>query len=85
MADINSTKWETTAQSPSGQLALELWEWPAGKVLELSAKVESDAGASKHAELERLVKMNSLSLSASQDTKTSVVLHTLADHTSPPR
>ena len=45
MADINSTKWETTAQSPFGQLALELWEWPAGKVLELSAKVESNAEA----------------------------------------
>lgn len=80
IANINSTKWETTAPSPSGKLALELWEWPAGKILELSAKVESDAEASKYAQLERLVKMRNLSLSASQDTKTSIVLKTLADH-----
>jgi hypothetical protein len=85
IASINSTKWETKAPSPSGKLALELWEWPAGKILELSAKVESDAEASKYAQLERLVKMNNLSLSASQDTKTRMVLETLADHTSRPR
>jgi hypothetical protein len=85
VANIKSTTWETTAQSPSGKLALELWEWPAGKILEISAKVGSDAAASKYAELERLVKMNNLSLSASQDTKTSMVLRTLTGHTSPPR
>jgi hypothetical protein len=85
IANINSTTWETTAQSPSGKLALELWEWSAGKILELSAKVESDAEASKYAQLEQLVKMKNLSLSASQDTKTSMVLETVADHTSPPR
>lgn len=85
MADINSTKWETTAQSPSGQLALELWEWPAGNVLELSAKVGSDGEASKYAELERLVHMKNLSLDPSQDTKTSVALKAFADHASPPK
>jgi hypothetical protein len=74
IASINSTKWETTAQSPSGSLALELWEWSAGNVLELSAKVQSKAGTSKLADLERLLKMNNLSLSASQDTKTNMVL-----------
>ncbi len=83
VASINSTTWETTAQSPSAKLALELWEWPAGKILELSAKAGSDAEASKYAELERLVKMNNLSPSDSQDTKTSIVLETLVDHASP--
>ena len=85
MADINSTKWDTTAQSPFGQLALELWQWPAGKVLELSAKVESDAEASKYAELERLVHVKNLSLDTRQDAKTSVVLKTFAGHASPPK
>ncbi len=85
IADIDSTKWEATARSPSGQIALELWEWPAGKVLELSAKVEYDAAASKYAELERLASVKNLSLSASQDTKTSMVLKTAAAHPSPPR
>jgi hypothetical protein len=85
IANINSTKWETTAPSPSGKLALELWEWPAGKILELSAMVESDAEASKYAQLEQLVKVKNLSLSASQDTKTRMVLETLVDHPSLPR
>jgi hypothetical protein len=85
IANINSTQWETTAQSSSGKLSLELWEWPLGKILELSAKAGPDAEASKYAELERLVKMKNLGLSASQDTKTSMVLETLVDHTSPPR
>ena len=80
---MNSTAWETTAQSPSGKLALELWQWPAGKILELSAKAGSDAEASAYAELERLVKTNNLSPSDSQDTKTSIVLETLVDHASP--
>ena len=83
MADINATKWQTTAQSPSGQLALELWEWPSGKVLELSAKVESDAEASKYAELERLVSAKNLSLDPGQDTKTTVALKAFAGHASP--
>ena len=85
IADINSTGWETRTQSPPGKLALELWEWRAGRVLELSAKVGSDAGASKYAELERLVTRKNLPLGPSQDNKTSMVLETLAVHTSPPR
>jgi len=85
IANINLTKWETTAQSPYGKLTLELWEWPAGKILELSAKAGPEAEASKFAKLERLVEAKNLSLSASQDTKTSMVLETLTDHTLPPR
>ena len=83
MADINSTQWEAAALSSFGSLALELWEWPAGRILELSAKFEPDAEESAYAELERLVKAKNLTLSASQDTKTSVVLKTFADRTSP--
>jgi hypothetical protein len=85
IASIKSTKWETTTQSPSGSLTLELWEWSAGKVLELSTKVESEAEMSKLADLERLLKVNNLSLSASQDTKTNTVLETLAGRTSRPK
>lgn len=85
IADINSTKWETSVQLPAERLALELWEWPAGRVLELSARVNSDAEASTLAELERLVKTHNLPLSASQDSKTGMVLETLANHPSSPR
>jgi hypothetical protein len=85
IGNINLTQWNTAAQSPSGKLTLELWEWPLGRILELSAKVGSEAEASKYAELERLAKMNNLGLSASQDTKTSIVLKTFIDHASPPK
>jgi hypothetical protein len=80
IANIKLTKWETTGQSPFRKLTLELWEWPAGNILELSTKVGPDAGQSKYAELQRLVNMKSLSLSARQGTKTSMVLETLTHH-----
>jgi hypothetical protein len=78
IADIRLTKWETPVASPSGKLALELWEWPAGKLLEVSAKASDVAAESKYAELEQLLKGKDLSLNAEQDTKTSVALKTLA-------
>jgi len=82
IANIKSTKWETKAQSPFRKLTLELWEWPAGDILELSTKVGPEAGPSKDAELQRLVNTKGLSLSASQGTKTRMVLETLTHHTS---
>jgi hypothetical protein len=84
IANIKSTKWEATAQSPFRKLALELWDWSAGQILEVSAKVGSDAGPAKYAELQRLMDVNSLPLSASQGTKTRIVLETLAHYPSAP-
>ncbi len=83
IVDISLTKWETPADSASGKLALELWEWPAGKLLEVSAKASHAAKDSKYAELEQLLMAKDLSLSANQDVKTSVALQTLA-HQLPP-
>jgi hypothetical protein len=54
IASIHSTKWQTVSQSPYGKLALELWEWPAGRVLELSSKAAPGSDASKYSELEQL-------------------------------
>jgi hypothetical protein len=78
IASISLTKWETPAGSRSGKAVLELWEWPEGKLLEVSAKARSAAGVSRYAELEQLLKAKGLSLSANQDSKTSVVLEALA-------
>ncbi len=83
IADISLTKWETPAESASGKLALELWEWPAGKLLEVSAKASGVAAASRYVELEQLLRAKDLSLSASQEVKTRIVLETLAHHSSP--
>jgi len=78
IANISLTKWGTPAESASGKLALELWEWPAGQLLEVSAKASGVAAASRYAELEQLLRAKGLSLSANQDVKTRVVLETLA-------
>jgi hypothetical protein len=80
IAAINSTAWQTKTQSPYGKLALELWEWPSGKILEISAKAPPAADVSKYAELKRLLEMKGLSLNAGQDTKTTTVLTTFANH-----
>jgi len=77
IANIKSTKWETTAQPSFRKLALELWEWSAGSILEISAKVSPETGPATYAELQRLANKKGLSLSAEQGTKTRAVLETL--------
>ena len=78
---------EDSKQAQTAQLRGRFpWEWPEGKILELSTKVAPDAGASKYADLERLADTKGLSLSTSQGAKTSTILgETLTHHTSPPR
>ncbi len=85
LASINLTKWEGEGGPLFHRLALELWESPRGDVLELSTRVEPGAGASKYAELQRLLDQKGLPLSASQGTKTSIVLEDIVHPASPPR
>ena|ERR1700685_3922972 len=84
IADIKSTNWEATSHS-FRKLSLELWEWPASNILEISAKAGPDAGQSAYSELQRLVKMKNLSLSSTQGTKTRIVLEALSHPTSTDR
>ena len=81
VASIESSSWRSSARSPFGKLALELWQWPQGEILELSAKAGADAGTAAYPDLERLAQMKGLVLSPNQDTKTSTVLQ--AHHGSP--
>jgi|SRR5277367_3195590 len=78
IAEITSTDWQTKSQPHLGKLTLELWEWPRGKILELSAKVSSDAGSSTYTELQRLVKTKQLAISLDQRVKTSIALEAMA-------
>jgi hypothetical protein len=78
IADIQATSWQTKAQPGFRKLTLELWEWPGGRILELSTKVGPNAGPSTYPELQRLVKTKGLSLNATQRAKTGMVLETLA-------
>ena len=78
VAGITSTDWQTQSQPHLGKLTLELWEWPGGRVLELSTKVSSDAGSSSYIELEQLVKTKQLAMSPDQRVKTSIALEAIA-------
>ncbi len=60
IAEIRSTVWRTQSQPHLGKLALELWEWPGGAILELSTKVSPGSGPSAFTELQRLVKKKRL-------------------------
>jgi len=83
IADIKSTDWDTWAQAPFGKLTLELWEWPRGSILEVSTRVGPHSGTASYAELVRLANANSLSINASQLSKTRMVLESLTRPTTP--
>lgn len=77
VAAIRSTSWTTKAGGTLGKLSLELWEWPGGSVLEVSAKVGTDAGQAAYAELRELAKKNGLALSGDQRSKTAIALRAI--------
>ncbi len=74
IAGIRYTAWQIKSQPQFRKLTLELWEWPKGKVLELSTKVGADTGPATYKALQELVKQKGLSLSSVQGPKTSIVL-----------
>jgi hypothetical protein len=79
IASIRSTKWQTATRSPHGKLALELWEWRNGKVLELSSKPRSASDISKYTQLEDVLKANGLTSNTHQATKTATALESFAN------
>jgi hypothetical protein len=80
IGSIKSTDWDTVSQPPFGKLTLELWEWNAGSILELSTSVGPNSGQPSYAELVRLVNAKELSISASQGAKARIVLESLGSH-----
>jgi hypothetical protein len=75
IANIQSTSW--TAKQPLGKLSLELWEWPGGKILELSTRTTTDSGKATYTALRSLAQKNNLALSPVQRAKTSVALEAI--------
>jgi hypothetical protein len=78
IAEISASTWQTQAQPGLGKLTLELWEWPGGKILELSTKVSQDAGALAYTELQNLLRTKHLTMSPTQLPKTSIALRAIA-------
>ena len=74
IAEIQSTSWKTHAQAPFGKLSLELWEWPSGRILEVSTKVAPETGQSTYVELRNFANRNGLVLSTNQRSKTAIAL-----------
>jgi hypothetical protein len=74
VADIQSASWIARAQAPLKEFSMELWDWPSGRILEVSSKAASDAGRAAYTELESLVKKKGLALSAVQQSKTATAL-----------
>ena len=78
IAEVTSIAWQTQSQPHLGRLTLELWEWPGGKILELSTKAPSELGLSTYTELRRVMETKRLSMSPTQRAKTSTVLQSIA-------
>ncbi len=77
IADIQSTEWQVTDQGDFHKLTLELWKWPAGQILELSTKTRAEPGPAAYSELRQLAKAKGLSLLATQQLKTAIVLQSI--------
>ena len=78
LAEVTSSSWKAQARPQLGKLALELWDWSGGKILELSTKVSPEGAMSSHTKLKQLVETKHLSLSPMQQAKTSIVLQSVA-------
>jgi hypothetical protein len=80
IVEIRATAWQSKTWPHFNKLTLELWEWPEGRILELSTKAGSNAGPMTYAMLQDLVRSKSLSLSRDQRSKTSTVLESITHH-----
>ena len=74
VADIRSTDWTIRKQPPFDKLALELWKWPGGSVLELSTKTDAAALQSAFEQLRAFAVGKGLALNGTQQFKTELVL-----------
>jgi len=80
IVQIQATAWEVRTEGPLKKVALELWEWPGGKILELSSKSDLQRATSTMGQLRELAAASGLVANTSQQPKTSVVLHAIMDY-----
>jgi hypothetical protein len=74
IAQIQTTDWVVPAEGPLKRVTLELWEWPGGRTLELSAKAGLQTGASTMGQLRQMAATRGLIVEQNQEPKTSLVL-----------
>ena len=73
--EIQASDWEARPPGPLKKVSIELWEWPGGRILELSAKADLRDGTAALRELRALAERYGLSVPENQVTKTNLVLH----------
>jgi hypothetical protein len=74
VADIEVTDWQIKLDSRFRKLSLELWEWPGGKIFELSSKADNESSSAAFADLRQVALDKHLKLSADQRSKTRIAL-----------
>ena len=79
IASVKSKSWRVPAQAHFNPLVLELWQWPTGQVLELSARARGATGPLVYPRLQQLATAKGLSLSRQQELKTILVLHAITE------
>lgn len=79
IAGVKSTSWRVRAQPHLDPLVLELWQWPTGQVLELSARARGATRSSVYPQLRQLATAKGLSLSRQQELKTTLVLRAITE------
>ena len=77
VADIQSTSWKTDAKPDLGKLSVELWEWPGGRILEVSTKVAPVSG-SQLIRTAAAREEQGLAVSRDQRSKTAIALRSIA-------
>jgi len=75
IAQVQATDWEVRTDGPLRKVTVELWEWPGGKILELSAKTDPKRGPSTMSQLREMALASGLTVEKKQEPKTSLVLH----------
>jgi hypothetical protein len=74
VVDIKATDWKIKGDSRFKKVALELWEWPEGRILELSTKTKSEEVEAAFEQLRELAIGKGLKLSSDQRSKTRMML-----------
>jgi hypothetical protein len=76
IARVRATKWRARGDGSLKDVSIELWEWPGGTVLELSAKTDTpESGRYTLDRLRRMAVASGLIIQKGQEAKTSIVLH----------
>ena len=82
IAEIRATEWRVRGNGSLSEVSIELWEWPSGKVLELSAKADNpENGQSKLDLLLRMALASGLVIEEDQEPKATIVLHAITSAT----